>query len=385
MSIEYRPVGNACNISCTYCYQDPMRAAGNQSTRRNWPRAKGALKNLKGDFSIFGGEPLLAGHKHLEEVWEFGLDQFKVNGIQTNGILIDEEFCRLFKKYRVQVGVSIDGPGNLNSARCDVVETAQVHDNIALLHSYGIAPSIICTLSRANAAPDKIDILIDWMKALKKDFGIYFFNYHILELETCHDRKKLALSDEESIQAFSRLFDHAVDGVRMEPLESIQKEIRRERGSNCVWNACDPVYTVAVMGVEADGSLSNCGRTNKDGVTWLKSAKGNKLRYLSLAQTPQEFGGCRDCEYWSICKGNCPGTAVGGDWRYRTEHCLVWKRLIPIVAERIGVSLDDWRDRNNRFNASLSVAETTHIDTPHTDWHIDSQERVEKGVGITWR
>ena len=25
-----------------------------------------------------------------------------------------------------------------------------------------------------------------------------------------------------------------------------------------------------------------------------------------------------------MCKGNCPGTAIDGDWRNRTEHCETW-------------------------------------------------------------
>jgi uncharacterized protein len=28
-----------------------------------------------------------------------------------------------------------------------------------------------------------------------------------------------------------------------------------------------------------------------------------------------------------MCKGQCPGTAIDGDWRNRTEHCQLWKGL----------------------------------------------------------
>jgi uncharacterized protein len=28
-----------------------------------------------------------------------------------------------------------------------------------------------------------------------------------------------------------------------------------------------------------------------------------------------------------MCKGQCPGTAIDGDWRNRTEHCAVWMSL----------------------------------------------------------
>jgi uncharacterized protein len=28
-----------------------------------------------------------------------------------------------------------------------------------------------------------------------------------------------------------------------------------------------------------------------------------------------------------MCRGQCPGTAIDGDWRNRTEHCEVWKAV----------------------------------------------------------
>jgi uncharacterized protein len=73
---------------------------------------------LGSDFSVFGGEPLLAPISHLREVFDYGLAKFGKNGIQTNGSLITDEHIALFLKYNVHVGISIDGPGALNSVRC---------------------------------------------------------------------------------------------------------------------------------------------------------------------------------------------------------------------------------------------------------------------------
>ena len=33
------------------------------------------------------------------------------------------------------------------------------------------------------------------------------------------------------------------------------------------------------------------------------------------------------CRFFLMCKGQCPGTAIDGDWRNRTEHCEVWQAL----------------------------------------------------------
>src|SRR5204862_2704932 len=95
----------------------------------------------------------------------------------------------------------------------------------------------------------------------------------------------------------------------------------------CVWYACDPYTTRAVRGVEGRGQRSNCGRTNKDGIDFVKSPSEGFERYIALYHTPQEHGGCHGCRFFLMCKGQCPGTSIDGDWRNRTEHCAVWKSL----------------------------------------------------------
>ena len=89
-----------------------MRDAGNINVPRNWERVQ---KQLTGEFTVFGGEPLLAPIEHLEEVWKFGFERYGKNGIQTNGTLITDQHIDLFKRYNVQIGISVDGPGLHNS------------------------------------------------------------------------------------------------------------------------------------------------------------------------------------------------------------------------------------------------------------------------------
>src|SRR5262249_39195449 len=100
-----------------------------------------------------------------------------------------------------------------------------------------------------------------------------------------------------------------------------------DHGSGCVWNACDPYTTAAVRGVEGQGERSNCGRTNKDGIDFVKADQPGFERYLALHETPQEHGGWKGGRFFFMCKGQWPGTAIDGDWRNRTEHCEVWKAL----------------------------------------------------------
>jgi len=52
----------------------------------------------------------------LEKLWQWDLKSLKER-IQTNGALISDRHIAMFKKYNVFVGLSIDGPCELNDAR----------------------------------------------------------------------------------------------------------------------------------------------------------------------------------------------------------------------------------------------------------------------------
>ena len=59
---------------------------------------------------------------------------------------------------------------------------------------------------------------------------------------------------------------------------------------------------------------------------------------MALYLTPQEAGGCGGCRFFLMCKGQCPGTAIDGDWRNRTERCETWKRLFETIEAELVAS-----------------------------------------------
>ena len=116
MSIELRPLGVSCNLGCTYCYQNPQRQAGNVRQSYDLERMKEAVERLGGPATLFGGEPLLMQTDALEELLAWSYERFGSNTLQTNGALIEERYLDLFRRYNVRLGISIDGPGELDNA-----------------------------------------------------------------------------------------------------------------------------------------------------------------------------------------------------------------------------------------------------------------------------
>jgi uncharacterized protein len=343
MSIEVRPLNVLCNIQCQYCYQHPQRDTGNVPHTYDLPKMKSAIEAEGGPFTLFGGEPLLLPLRDLEDLWSWGHERYGKNSLQTNGVLISDEHIELFRKYKVHVGISVDGPDELNDARWHGSlertreSTRKTQSAIEKLCREGPRPSLIVTLHRINASREKVPRLTEWVRYLH-GLGVEYFRLHLLESESPIIRAKFGLTVSENVDAlvtFMKL-SREVPTLKFDLFSEMRRLLKGEdRRNSCVWSACDPYTTRAVRGIEGQGQRSNCGRTNKDGIDFVKTSSQGFERYLALYHTPQDVGGCKDCRFFLMCKGQCPGTALDGDWRNRTEHCEVWKALFEILEEQI--------------------------------------------------
>lgn len=343
MGVELRPLGVLCNIQCQYCYQNPQRDAGNISRLYDLKLMKEAVGAEGQPFTLFGGEPLLLPLSDLEDLWAWGLERFGGSTVQTNGTLITDEHIRLFRRYKVRVGISLDGPDALNDARWHGnlertrASTEKAHAALYRLAVEGMSPALIVTLHRLNARAECLPRLLDWIRELDAR-GIHSIRLHLLESDSAGVRETLALSEAENLAALRALLalEHELPQVRFDTFPEMRRLLMGDdRKVTCVWRNCDPYTTHAVRGVEGHGQRSNCGRTNKDGVDFVKSARAGYERYLALYRTPQEVGGCHGCRFFMMCKGQCPGTAIDGDWRNRTEHCEVWKGLFAVLENEL--------------------------------------------------
>ena len=210
MSLEVSPMGVTCNLSCPYCYEHPMREAGNflaGDIKKPYDvdLMIRALEKKGTRFSIFGGEPLLTDLDDLEKIWKWGYDRYKSNGVQTNGTLITDRHIEVFKKYKVHVGISVDGPDELNDARwAGSLEktrqrTAMSMRAIDRLLEEGHIPSFIVTLHQLNAGPDRLPRLKEWFRQMDER-GVYSSRLHPLEIEYGSIADTLALSPQRNAE-----------------------------------------------------------------------------------------------------------------------------------------------------------------------------------------
>lgn len=413
MTAELTPKGNLCNLSCMYCYQHPMRDAGNMGNEKEYDFDKmfAALEQEGSDFLVFGGEPLLVPLEDLRRIMDWGYARYKKNGIQTNGVLITPEHIKMFKAVNCHVGFSMDGPDELNDSRwAGNIErtresTIKSHAAMRACIAAGVATSVIITLYKGNALPDKLPRLKQWIRELDT-MGSNGVRIHLLEVDHPLVKERMQLSEAQTLVALRELvvLEGTLKRVKLDILTDMRKLLRAEDESvTCIWNACDPMTTSAVRGIDGQGNKSNCGRTNKDGISRLKADRPGFERQLALYNTPQEDGGCKDCRFFLMCKGQCPGTAIDGDWRNRTADCKIWMGLfetlesellalgekplslnyeersklelamLPVWARGENVSLKEGLKqlRAGKQVIGYAASGADHADSPHGDEHGD--------------
>src|SRR4051812_8592079 len=122
-----KPTGSTCNIDCTYCFFLSKEALyPNEKQRMSDATLDAYIRQLLEahrtpavTVAWQGGEPTLMGlaffRRAVELVEKYRQPAQQVNHtFQTNGLLLDDEWCSFFKEHDFLVGLSCDGPRELH-------------------------------------------------------------------------------------------------------------------------------------------------------------------------------------------------------------------------------------------------------------------------------
>lgn len=124
MHVTAKPSSFQCNLKCDYCFylekesQFTHEKWMDDSTLKEFIKQYIAASGNQVYFTWQGGEPTLAGLDFFRKVIHYQqryAGQKRIfNALQTNGILLNNEWCAFLKEHEFLVGISIDGPQELH-------------------------------------------------------------------------------------------------------------------------------------------------------------------------------------------------------------------------------------------------------------------------------
>ena len=164
-----KPIGSTCNIDCTYCYYLHKEHLLNQHRGHHMEISmleryiRQYIEAQNSDEIIFswqGGEPTMLGIEFFRDIVAIQKKYMPEgrrisNDLQTNGTLLNDEWCAFLKKNNFLVGISIDGPRELHDAfrldRKGQPTFDKVMRGIGLLKKHDIRFNTLTVVNRINA------------------------------------------------------------------------------------------------------------------------------------------------------------------------------------------------------------------------------------------
>jgi uncharacterized protein len=320
-----KPAGPGCNLRCGYCYYlrkaalfspGPWRMPEDLLERYIAQRLRASPGPVT-HFEWHGGEPTLLGLEYFRLIVRMQKDHCPpgrsiTNGIQTNGLLVDEAWAGFLATERFSVGLSIDGPANLHDAFRRTAGGERTHGQACaawrLLRARGVFCNALCVLHARNvAAPDRV---YDFFRAL----GVSYLQFLPLVASTEEGASPAAAPAAAIGEFLCRVFDRWLqEDVGRIVIQTFDEALRPIYGiphALCIHRPTCGDVTV----LEHDGGLYACDHFVDPG-----HLIGN-LRDRSLADLVSDprlaaFGrakqgtlprACRECDVLSFCNGGCP-------------------------------------------------------------------------------
>jgi uncharacterized protein len=324
-SLLIKPASALCNLDCSYCFYLDRESDPYQSTPSRIMTEE-TLERLVNSYLFYsypqcaiafqGGEPTIAGLGFFERLVELQKQygrpgQSVSNSIQTNGVLLTPEWCRLFRDYKFLIGISLDGPEDvhdlyrLNKAGHGTWKA--VAKAIELLQCEDVEFNVLCVVSQANVRRAKD--LYRYFRSIGID-NLQFIP--LVEFLPDGTPEPYSISAEEYGRFLCELFDlwwPERRKVRVRYFDNIAESLAGLRPSTCTMlDSCDS-YAV----VEYNGDVYPCdffvdqswklGNIQSD--SWAEISR-RRRRYDFASKKTLLHAECARCEFQQICRGGCP-------------------------------------------------------------------------------
>lgn len=342
MHITAKPTSYQCNLQCDYCFYLDKEAQFTHSPRMDDQTLKTFIKSYidASDEVVYftwqGGEPTLAGLDFFRKVvtWQQQFSGSKKihNALQTNGVLLNDEWGRFLKKHNFLIGISIDGPKELHDryrvTRSGKGTFQKVMAAIECLKEHQIEFNTLTVINNIN-----VHHPIDVYEFLKEIGSCHMQFIELLEtsepnISFTHPLDTFRLIDFSVPSADYGRFMSAifkvwvkedVGKIFIRQFESTLSRVLGNGHTSCIFQeACHNNFVL-----ESNGDMYEC-----DHFVWpeyrignISSDSLNAMESTKLTAQKQALAKeCINCSYRPLCNGGCPKHRIGDGTGARTSY-----------------------------------------------------------------
>jgi len=340
-----KPSSSLCNMQCKYCFYHSLAENREQYSYGLMDEAifeetiKKAIDFTKGmpiNLSFQGGEPLLRGIDFFSNVVEATKRHNKYRSpinyaLQTNGTLIDKQWCKLFKDNDILIGLSLDGDRAHNIYRIDNQGSEtfdKVYDSIKLMQKEKVNFNILTVLTPLIA--ENIQEIYNFFTSS----GCKHLQFIPCLSPLNAPKSNYTVSSEQYTQFLFKLFELYLKDFKGNNYTSIRHFdnlvmlSKGEYAEQCGMNGhCTHQFVI-----EADGTVFPCDYYCTD-----EYALGNikDCDFVQLSNHPKAIDfiksslilpeKCKDCNVFLLCRGGCKRESIDID------KCESYKKFLPFA------------------------------------------------------
>lgn len=390
-SVLAKPAGARCNLDCTYCFYLEKEALypETQTPKMDDEVLDSFIQQYiaaqPGDYVTFawqGGEPTLLGVDYYRRVIQlqkkYAEGKTIENAFQTNGLLLDDKWCELFKEGDFLIGLSIDGPEDLHDAyrlnKRGGGSFKQVMRGLEYLKKHQIEFNTLTVLHRDNVN--------DPLRTYNflKSIGSRFLQFIPIVEQTAVEQDDSGLSLVSSVFASdAEMTDWSVSAKQYGHflVTVFDAWVRQDVGKVFVQLFDSTLSTWVGRGTELCIFQETCGRSVAlehngdiyacDHFVFPEFHVGNlsetSLSELVFDPRQVKFGQdkaatltaqCRSCEVRPLCHGGCPAHRISKSESGEAGHnhlCGAYYQFFTHTAPYMRFMADEWR--NNRHPANV--------------------------------
>ncbi|KOO15111.1 anaerobic sulfatase maturase [Vibrio xuii] len=339
-----KPSSSKCNIDCSYCFylekhhlypEQGNTSYMNEETLERYVEQQ--IEAQTGEQVVFawqGGEPTLLGidffRKAIDLQCKYANKKQIINTLQTNGILLNDEWCEFFKQHDFLIGISIDGPDHLHDqyrrTRSDKPTHHLVEQAISLLKQHQVEFNTLTVINNHNV--NHPEEMYQYLKGLGSSHMQFI---PLVERKATEPTKDgLTLLHPERLEQ-TQVTPWSVDGEKFGLFMStiFHYWVRHDVGQ--VWvqwfentfalTAGEPSQTCvfsptcgSAFALESNGDVYACdhyvypehklGNIHSETIEQINHSTAN--RKFGDAKQTKLSQDCRNCPYLDLCNGGCP-------------------------------------------------------------------------------